>query len=287
MPTLTYTIGIDIGGTKMSAVLFNGNKTIADYVLATPKDTLEHFIIMLQALVEPLMERAKEDKAKVAGIGMGVAGVLDYREGSVLLSPNIPLINNQKIAAILSEKIGTPVIMDNDANCFARAEALLGAGKGYKNVYGIIVGTGIGGGWWVNDGIYLGSHGGAGEPGAMVINAETKVGLEEAFHKLTQNSPASMAEEAFRGDVLAQKAFDEFGQILGVAFANIVNLIDPEIIVIGGGVIESSELFLAKVKKIMRDLIESSEAKKIKIAKSKLGALSGAIGAALLTSHNT
>jgi glucokinase len=278
----TYTIGIDIGGTKMCAVLFNGEKAIADYILATPKDTLDHFIIMLQALVEPLIERAKEDKVKVTGIGMGVAGVQDYVAGKILISPNIPILNNQKIASIFSQKIGMPVIMDNDANCFARAEATIGAGKGYKNVYGVIIGTGIGGGWWFNDKIYLGSHGGAGEPGAMIINAETKVGLEQAFHKLTQNSPASMAEEAYRGDVLAQKAFDEFGVILGAAFANIINLIDPEIIIIGGGVVESSELFLSKVKKTMKDLVASSEAKKIKVVKSKLGVLSGAIGAALL-----
>jgi glucokinase len=287
MPTLTYKIGIDIGGTKMSAVLYNGSKVIADYILATPKDTIEHFIIMLQALVEPLLERAKADKAKVTGIGMGVAGVHNYREGKVLISPNIPLINNQKLPSMLSAKVGLSVQMDNDANCFARAEAIEGAGKGYKNIYGIIVGTGIGGGWWFNNDIYLGSHGGAGEPGATIINAEAKVGLEEAFHKLTQNSPAAMAEKAFRGDVLAQKAFDEFGDILGVALANIVNLIDPEIIVIGGGVIESSELFLSRVRKTMKDLVESTESKKIKVVKSKLGPLSGAIGAALLVTHNT
>jgi glucokinase len=283
MSTPTYTIGIDIGGTKMSAVLFNGQKVIADYVLATPKDTVEHFIIMLQALVEPLLEKAKGNKANVSGIGLGVAGLHNHKEGRVLNSPNIPLINNYKIAALLAEKVSLPVFLDNDANCFVRAEALIGAAKTYSNIYGITLGTGIGGGWWLNNEVYRGTRD---EDAAgiwnMIINTDTLIGLEAAYHKLTQNNPENMAEEAFRGDVLAQKAYEEFGRILGIALANVVNLIDPEIIIIGGSVIGSSELFMSKVKSTMRGLIESTESKKIKVVKSKLGSLAGAIGAALL-----
>ena len=118
----------------------------------------------------------------------------------------------------------------------------------------------------------------------MVIDFESGVGLEEAYHKLTQSNPASLAEEAYRGDVLAEKMFEEVGRDLGIAFANIVNLIDPEVIIVGGGVVESSDLFLPKIKKTMREHIFSPEAKKIKILKSKLGENAGAIGAALLIS---
>jgi len=278
----TYSIGIDIGGTKMSAVLFDGEKMIADYKLATPKDTLEHFMIMLKALVEPLMEKAKNDKIKIKGIGLGAAGVIDYKKSKMLKSPNIPIIDSVKLADQLEAKVNLPVKMDNDTNCFLRAEVKLGAGQKYNNAYGIIIGTGIGGAWWNNNRIYQGAHGGAGEPGEMIIDFESGIGLEQAYHKLTQGNPATLAEEAYRGDVLAEKTFEEVGRDLGIAFANIVNLIDPEAIIVGGGVVESSDLFLPKVKKVMRQYIHSPEAKKIKLLKGKLGEHAGAIGAALL-----
>lgn len=278
-----YKIGIDIGGTKMGAVLFDGEKIIADYTLATPKDNLDHLIVMLKALVEPLEEKAREDKIKIKGVGLGTAGTLDSTSRKVLISPNLPIIDNINVADIIEETIEYPVKMGNDASCFVRAEVLAGAGKKYKNVYGITIGTGIGGGWWLNGDVYSGSHGGGGEPGEMIINFENGIGLEEAYHKLTQNNPAQLAEEAYRGDVLAEKTFEEIGDLLGMAFANIVNLIDPEVIIVGGGVIESSDLFLSHAKKSMRNHIESSESrKKIKIIKGKLGAQAGAIGAALI-----
>jgi len=277
-----YTIGIDIGGTKMNAVLFNGQKVVADYKLATPKDNLEHFMVILNALIEPLMERAKKDKVKVKGIGLGIAGAHDYKERKVEKSPNMPLVNGVKLADQLEAKVGLPVKMDNDANCFLRAEAKIGAGQKYNNIYGMIIGTGIGGAWWFNNEIYRGSHGGAGEPGHTIIEASLSIDLEQTYQRLTQNNPASLADEAYRGDTLAEKAFAEVGRDLGIAFANIVNLVDPEVIIIGGGVIESSDLFLSEVKKTMRQFIFSPGSKKVKVIKSKLGEHAGAIGAAML-----
>lgn len=284
MPKTTkqYAIGIDIGGTKMSAVLFDGEKVAADYKLATPQDTSEHFLIMLNALIEPLIDRARKDKIKIKGIGLGVPGPVDYKEKKISVCNNVPIIAGVKIANQLQIKVGLPVEIDNDTNCFLRAEALIGAGQKYGNIYGVIIGTGIGGAWWHNSEIYQGAHGGAGEFNKMIINFETAVGLEEAYHKLTQGNPAGLAEETYQRDILAEKIFEEIGRDLGIAFANIVNLIDSEVIIVGGGVVESSDLFLPKVKKIMREYIYSPEAKKIKILKGKIGERAGAIGAALL-----
>ncbi len=282
--TKIYTIGIDIGGTNMSAILFDGEKVVADYKLATPKDNIDHFMIMLNALVEPLIEKAKENKVKIIGIGLGVPGPVNYKERKVSVCNNVLIIAGVKIADQLQTKTGLPVEVDNDTKCFVRAEALAGAGQKYSNIYGVIIGTGIGGAWWHREKIYQGAHGGAGEFNKMVIDFESGVGLEEAYHKLTQSNPASLAEEAYRGDVLAEKMFEEVGRDLGIAFANIVNLIDPEVIIVGGGVVESSDLFLPKIKKTMREHIFSPEAKKIKILKGKLGENAGAIGAALLIS---
>lgn len=280
-----YTIGVDIGGTKMSAVLFDGQKVLADYILATPKNNLEHFMIMLKALIEPLQDKAKAGGGVVKGIGIGVAGMLDYGENKIVEAPNLRLLNNLKLPENLAADIGVEKIkIDNDAHCFLRAEMKFGAGKKYKNVFGITIGTGIGGAWWNNGEIYNGAHGGATEIGWLAVDFKEGIRLEEAYRKLTQSSPASLAEEAYRGDPLAQKSYDEFGHYLGISLANIVNILDPEIIIAGGGVIESSDLFLSRTKKIMRQYIKSPKSKSVKIIKGKLGANAGAIGAALLVS---
>ncbi|MDO8668173.1 MAG: ROK family protein [bacterium] len=280
-----YSIGVDVGGTKMNAVLFDGENVIASYLLATPKDNLEHFMIMLKALIEPLQDKANKDKIVIKGIGVGVPGSLDYRENRIIKTGNLPLLDGLKLPANLTGRLGMEEIkIDNDASCFLRAEARLGAGRKINNIFGLTIGTGIGGAWWLNGQIYYGSHGGSGEPGWVVVDYKEGIRLEEAYHKLAQNNPASMAEEAYRGDVLAEKSYQEFGYFLGISLANIVNLIDPELIIIGGGVAESSDLFLSKTKKIMREYIRLPEAKKIKIVKGRLGANAGAIGAALLVS---
>ena len=240
-----YKIGIDVGGTKMSAVLFDGNKIIDDYMLATPRDTLDAFMTMLKALVELLLEKAKDKKRKVDLIGMGVPSVLDAKGRVALNAPNLRIIENVDIAGKLEEMMGIEVVMDNDVNCFLRAEMMLGAGKGHTNVYGITIGTGIGGAWWLGENIYEGANGGGGEPGSMLIDFSENIGLEDAYHKLTKNNPASVAEEAFRGDVLAEKTFEEVGEFLGMAMANIINLIDPEMIILGGGVSKDDEILVS------------------------------------------
>ncbi len=278
-----YKIGIDVGGTKMAAVLFDGKNIIDDYSLATPKDTLESFMVMIKALLDPLFEKAKTNKIKVSMVGVGMPGVLDSERRKISYSPNLEIIKGVNLSEKLEELLAVPVVMDNDVNCFLRAEMLFGAGLKYKNAYGLTIGTGIGGAWYFDDNIYRGANGGGGEPGSMLIDFSEGIELESAYHKLTQNNPSSLADEAYRGDILAEKSFAEVGEFLGMAMANIANIIDPEIIILGGGVIESSDLFFSKAKKIMKEHIASNESKKkIKLVKAKLGARSGAVGAALL-----
>lgn len=279
----TYSIGVDVGGTKMNAILFDGEKVVADYLLATPKDNIDHFIVMLKALIEPLVEKAKEMRVKIKGVGLGLPGVIDYKEKKVLGAPNLAILDGEKIAEIVEKEIEMTVKIDNDANCFVRAEARVGAGRKYHNIYGIIMGTGVGGAWYNNNEVYLGAHGGAGEPSFLIIDYNEGVRLGSAIKKLTQGNPASLAEEAYRGDVLAERSFDEIGKYIGTAMANITNLINPEVFILGGGVTESSDLFLPTAKKEMKKYIFSEEArKKVKVAKSKIGKHAGAIGAAML-----
>lgn len=278
-----FSIGVDIGGTNMKAVLFDGEKVILDYNLATPKDNLEHFLIMIQALVSPLLEKATEEKIKIEGIGIGAAGVVNPKQKKIIkCSPNLVLLDNVFLGEKIEEKFNYPVWMDNDASCFLLAEARLGAGVGFSNLYGITFGTGIGGAWIMDNKIYHGSHFGAGEPGRFLIDIQEMADLEKLYQKLMQNNPANMAVEAYRGDNLAERSFQELGRYLGIFITNLINLLDPEIIIFGGGAARSHDLFMPEAKKIIQEYVMNPESKKIKISKGKLDEFAGAIGAALL-----
>jgi glucokinase len=274
-----YSIGIDVGGTNLKAVLFNGQKVVTDYSLGTPKDSLEHLLIMIIALIEPLTKKAQEDKARIKGAGIGVAGIIDPKSKKIVDSPNLPILDGISLGELLENRLGMPTQIDNDAECFLRAEASLGRAVDMDNVYGLTLGTGIGGAWWQKGDIYYGQRG-LSEPSRMVIDASSGTTLEEAYQKLTQNNPLNMALDVYRGDPLAKKSYEEVGKLLGIACANIVNLLDPEGIIIGGGVVESSDLFLPELKKTLEDAVPA--ARDIKVLKGKLGQEAGAIGAALM-----
>jgi glucokinase len=277
----SYSIGIDIGGTNMKAVLFDGQKTITDYSLGTPKDSLDHLLIMILALIEPLQKKALKNKAKINGIGLGAAGIIDAENHKIVDSPNLPILNGVNLSEIISQKTALPVKIDNDAECFLRAEATLGAAAKYRNVYGLTLGTGIGGAWWFNGNIYYGVRG-LSEPNRMIIDFMNGATLEKAYQKLAQNNPLNLTVDAYHGDELARRAYEEIGRLLGIACANIVNLIDPEAIVFGGGVMESESLFLPTLKKTLDEHMPSASLKKVKLLKARLGNEAGAIGAALL-----
>ncbi len=284
--TKSYRIGIDVGGTKIAAVLIDANnKVIEHLVLATPRESLKHFLIMLQAAVDPLLARIAKHKGQLVGIGVGIPGPINYEKQEVEVAPNLPFLNKKKIGQVIIDHLTlneTPIRIDNDANCFVRAEGMIGAGKSSKNFYGITIGTGIGGGWWLNNDVYHGHHGSAGEPGNLLVDYDTHINLEDAYQKLMQSNAALIAEEAYRGDILAEQRFAEIGTYLGNAFSAIVNILDPEMIILGGGVVASSDLFMNSAKESMKKYVFPHQARSVKLVKGKVGPLAGAIGAALL-----
>lgn len=276
-----YYLGVDIGGTNLKAILLDENKKeLENYALATPKDNVEHFFIMLKALIDPLIKISIKNRAKIKGIGIGIPGIYNYKTKEIIKLPNLPLLNNLDICSRIEKEFNLQVKIDNDGNCFTLAEALMGSCQKYKNIFGITLGTGIGSGWFFNNKIYNGINGCVNEIAGMVIKEEGD--LENIYQEIIGSNAEELAKNAYRGDKNAQEAFEKVGHCLGLACANIVNLIDPEVIVIGGKVANSSDLFFPKIKKTIEELAMHPEAKKIKIIKSKIKEEVGAKGAALL-----
>ncbi|MBU3942739.1 ROK family protein [Patescibacteria group bacterium] len=232
-------IGVDIGGSKINIIVWDGQKVV---------DSWRTNEVSLKNLKRGI------SYFNISKVGIGVAGVLDYKTGCILDSPNLKLFEGLCLKKFLNKKVR----FDNDVNCFLRAEAKLGSAKGSKNVLAVAMGTGIGGAIIINKKtIYLGSHGSAGEFGFMTI----KDG--KTWEKLYQETKDKDKEQK---------------QIHALGFANLINIFDPEIIVLGGdGAILPNQ-------KLMKKFILSPLAKKTQIISGKLGLNAVAIGAALLWS---
>lgn len=230
-------LGVDIGGSKINMVLWDGKKIIGKWrtkevSIAKLKEGLSHF--------------------QISRVGIGVAGILDYQSGKILNSPNLKFLQGLKLKKFLRRRVR----FDNDVKCFLRAEALLGAAKNYHQVLAIAIGTGIGGGIITKSGqLYRGAHYSEGEFGNMILDQG------KTWEKLYQ---ASRSRPAYQKKLHAQ------------ALANLTNIFDPELIVLGGGGA------LRPDKKMLNRLIASPLAKNPRIVPAKLGADAVAVGAALL-----
>lgn len=278
-----YIIGIDIGGSKIIAALVKYGKVFHKMKIPTPKNRKE-FFSKLKVMIEQLIKKASGQK-NIIGIGCGTAGALDLEKGIILKVVKIKMLNGFNIKNWMQKKFGREVKIDNDARCFTRAEYMFGVGRGYKNLIGITLGTGIGGGIIIGGKIFYGSFGSAGEIGHMVngeIDLEALMTIK-TIKDLGFASPLKAYESAKSGNKKAQEVFEKFGRYLGIGIANLVNILDPEAIVIGGGIAGASEFFLPETKKMVKKFVISPKSRKnVKIVVGKLGENAGAIGAAAL-----
>lgn len=266
-------LGIDIGGSKINFVL-----------LASPAGGLKNQKILKREKVATPQKRAEIiglltgeiKKFKVQKAGIGVPGPLNKKGDLILNPPNLKALWNCPLAKIIEKETGIKTKMDNDANCFALAETLLGAGKGAEIVFGITLGTGVGGGLVIDGKIYRGAFGSAGEAGHMTIKFDGP--------RCTCGSSGCLEEYAserfFRKRGLR---YNEYGRYLGIGLSNVINLFDPQVIVIGGGISSSYQDFIQIARKEMAIRVISPLSKKyVKIKKAALGEWAGAAGAALL-----
>jgi len=247
-------IGLDIGASKIAGIIFDGKKAVKDLTIVTPKN-LSGFKYSLLKLVKFLSLNAK-----INAIGVGLAGMAD-NQGRVIYSPNMKFLVGFNLLKLLKSLGTKKAVIENDANCFALAEARIGQGRKLKNFIGITLGTGIGGGLISNGKLYRGIRGSAGEVGHMMANKHQD--YEKSFQKL-RNS----------------KNYPEIGKLLGRMFADVYNLLDIEAVILGGSVAKSSNKFLSyAVREARKKILNKQINPKILVSKLKHA---GALGAALL-----
>ena len=299
---MKYSIGVDIGATKISFVLLKEFFIIARRKIKTPSRKKE-IIKAVEENIKGLISNIS--KSEISGIGLGVAGPFNKKSDTILNSPNLKMLSNLKLAKIIEKDMGIRAKTENDARCFALAEAMMGAGKGKEIVLGLTIGSGIGGGLIFSKTrsknhkfkIYKGAFGGACEIGHMVFDLKgpecscksngcfENYASEKFIRRKSKISSIGLEEKAKQGDKKAKKIYEEFGRNLGAGLASLVNILDPELIVIGGGFAKSGALILEPAKKEMKNRILSTNSRKsVKIEITKLGEFAGAIGAALLFS---
>ncbi len=256
-----------------------------------------------------LSEIGKDEELKKFNfrkIGIGIAGIIE--DGKLIYSPNFPKIKGINLIKEIGKIWNKSIIFENDANCLVYAEALLGAGKKYNNIVGLTLGSGLGGGIIIDKKIYKG-RGGAGEIGHMLLNfkpqnfclpsvlskmngekVNSKFEIIEAedlcsekfFKKIGIKNPLDLELKAKNGNEKAKKIFKIFGENLGIVIANAVNVLDPDVIILGGGLSSAYSLFIKKTKETAKKFIINPKSKNIPILKARLGKSAGVIGAALL-----
>lgn len=278
-------IGMDIGGTHIRAAVIDAKGKIILKVKSKTEVKKGGKTVIKNIIHTISMLKAHNVKA----IGIGVPGLIDKEKGLVINSPNLP-INNLKIKKIIQKEFKKPVFIDNDANCFTLGEAIYGAGKNKKHVIGLTLGTGIGGGIVINKKIYHG-RAYAGELGHITINfngPKARCGNNGCIEsyisargitKRAKNTPKKLFELAKKRNKKALKVWNDTGFYLGLGITNIVNALDPDIVVIGGNISRAWKFFNKNTQKTVKD---KAFIKKTKIVRSKLLENAAMIGAAVL-----
>lgn len=303
-------IGIDVGGTKINAFRVTRDGTVAERTSRpTPADdeaaTLSAMVELARSLLTP----------DVIAVGVGAAGMIDSKDGVLGFAPNLAW-RNLPIAERMRDALGLPCQVDNDASMAAYGEFRFGAGRGYRHLLLVTVGTGLGGGI-VSDGrLFRGANGFASEIGHIIVEpggplcgcgnhgcweqvaagrAIDRMGREEArehehsiLRRLAGGDPDEVTGElvtqaAMQGDDAAKRILAEAGRRLGQGIAGLVNVLDPQVVVVGGGAIVAGDLLLDPARAEFLDAVEGPEYRpRVPIVPAELGNDAGAVGAATL-----
>lgn len=310
-----YRIGVDVGGTNVKLALVDLNGKIV-YSNTTPTRAdlgYEHSIQNIQVAIEELMKESNTNKDNIEAIGFGLPGQIDYKEGIVRILPNMPGWIDIPVAKIMEDKFHIPTKLDNDVRVATLGELKYGAGKGCENLVCITVGTGIGSGLVFNGKLIRGAKNAAGEIGHIKLTmgdgpicgcgdygcfeayasgpsivAEAKEyikgGKSSKFKELATEelSPYVIAQAAIQGDVVAKRIFTKMGEIIGLGLTSVINLLNPERVIIGGGVADAGDILFDPIRETIKKRAMAIQGAAVEIVPAKLGNTAGVIGASLL-----
>ena len=287
-----YLIGVDLGGTKIEGGLVDLSGKIVKKI-EYPTEAAKGKKQVIEKIVDIVQ---KLRKGQVMGVGVGCPGQVDVKKGIVITAPNLPGWNNVNLKRILEERLRLPIFMENDANCFALAESKCGQGRKIENMLCFTLGSGIGGGIIINGRLYTGSGGMGGELGHMTINKDDDDkcnaghkgclevyscgrGIEKRYKDATKKkATAHEISDMAKSNKKAKQIIVEGGEALGMAFASYLNIFNPELIILGGG-LSKSKLLVETAEKTMRKYAFPHAEKGVKIILSKMQD-AGIIGAA-------
>lgn len=303
-------VGVDVGGSKVLAVVVAPDGSVVRRARAVTPGRLVSPELVEDALTLAVTEAAAGEE--VAAVGVAAAGFVDASGERVVFAPHLPW-RGEDVRRRLAERWGTPVVLDNDANCAAHAEVTFGAARGASLVVAVTLGTGIGGALVVDGRVLRGATGMAGEFGhmqvvpdgapcecgrrgcweqyssgnALVRYARARLGHEPSvLVELCDGDPAHLTgpmvtEAAAEGDLVARSAFASVGEWLGIGLANLVAAVDPELVVVGGGVSAAGDRLLQPARDALaRSVVGAGHRRLPLVVPAALGPDAGAIGAA-------
>ncbi len=309
-------LAIDLGGTKIiTALISNKGQMIArEYCSTLADEGPESVINRILSAIDHLRSLRDISSSQLSGISIAAAGVIDMEKGIITSSPNLPGWCNIPLRDIVKERCKVSTFLLNDANAAALGEHQFGAGKGANNLIYITVSTGIGGGIIINGRLYFGSSGGAGEIGHTTVDvngprcscgnigclevlASGEAVAREAIRRISHGEKSSLTEmvegkienitaekvslAAQDGDSLALEVIAKAAAYLGAGMVNLVNIFNPEIIIVGGGMAKMGDLLLAPVRQVVKERAFQLPAEAVRIVPAQLGDDAGVFGAAI------
>ena len=308
-------IGIDVGGTNVKIALVDDGKIIYSNSVPTYAQMgYEYTVNNIKQAIKDLMKETETTAADIKGIGFDFPGQVDYKTGVVKLAPNIPGWVNVPIAQMIEEAFHIPTRIDNDVRCAALGEMNFGAGEGCQNFVCITVGTGIGSGLVVNGQLVRGAANAAGEIGHIKLQMKDgpicgcgdtgcleafasgpsivamaqdylKSGKSTKFREMAGDgeiTPYIVAKAAEAGDPVAKRIFTIIGEYVGMGLVSVINLLNPEKVIIGGGVAEAGDLLLEPIRKTVMERAMVVARESVEIVPAELGNSAGVIGASML-----
>lgn len=310
-----FVLATDLGGTNLRVAAINcKGEILYQTKYETPKSERADDIFRAITEAARKCEKAIEKKGKIIAVGAAVPAIVNIADGIILKAPNLPSLDGVRFSDALSGELNLPVILENDANSAAIGEHWLGASKDFINSICVTLGTGVGGGIILSGEILRGIDGTAGEIGHICVEpfgAPCRCGsrgcveqyssatavvrisqelenqypqsvLVKKLIKKTRRTSLDVYEAGKAGDELALEAFRQMGFYLGIALADLVNVLNPEVIVIGGGAAAGWDLFVRQIREQIDGRAFKEPAERVEILRGKLGDNAGTLGVARL-----